>query len=514
MNYQVLARKWRPKNFSELVGQDAAVRTLTNALDQSRLHHAYLFTGTRGVGKTTIARIFAKCLSCEAGITATPCNTCNTCQAIDKGQFVDLIEVDAASRTKVEDTRDLLDNVQYAPTQGRFKIYLIDEVHMLSTHSFNALLKTLEEPPAHVKFLLATTDPQKLPVTVLSRCLQFHLRGITVEVIAQQLRHILTQEKINFTDGALEQIATAANGSLRDALSILDQAISFSGGNITDATTRDLLGATAYQDLFALLTTLAGNNAETLFQQIETMALNGLHFPQVLLDLQNVLQQIAWLQQAPTLLAKDLNYTMLSHFAELFSAEDIQLFYQIALTGQRDLPYAATPRIGFGMTLLRMLSFVPVTAAPISSTTPPSTSTKRITPAVQKNPEKSGDWNTMIGKMNLVGITKLLAEHCALVHYSPEQIQLQLAPQHASFANDKQKAQLTAALQQHYGAALQVKIEIVTPTIESPAAQNQRQTSAALETAKNTLISDPHVQTILQDFGGFLDEKSIKLTKQ
>jgi DNA polymerase-3 subunit gamma/tau len=518
MTYHVLARKWRPKNFQQLVGQGAVVQTLENALKQSRLHHAYLFTGTRGVGKTTIARIFAKCLSCIQGISATPCEQCEICLAIDRGQFIDLIEVDAASRTKVEDTRELLDNVQYAPSQGRFKIYLIDEVHMLSGHSFNALLKTLEEPPEHVKFLLATTDPQKLPITVLSRCLQFHLRGITPEIIQQQLAHILLQENVVYEDEALSQIAQVANGSLRDALSILDQAIAFSNQNITVSATNTLLNITPQQDLLDLLQLLADRNAAGILAKIKVMALDGAHFGQVLADLLMQLHRIACLQIAPTAFPND---NTLLPFTTGFSPEDIQLFYEIGLLGQRDFPYAPSPRSALEMTLLRMLTFTPHSptktviepklsqpSAPPKIVAPVAAKTAVITKA---DPSSSGDWVQMVQEMQLTGMTKLLAQHCVFLSHDNNVIHLQLSPQHASFANDKQRNELTTALRHKYGNPLQLKIDISTANGESPAAKTQRETSAALQNAKNILANDPNIQSLLEDFGANFEESSIKL---
>jgi DNA polymerase-3 subunit gamma/tau len=363
MSYQVLARKWRPRSFQAMVGQEHILRMLTNALDDQRLHHAYLFTGTRGVGKTTLARIFAKCLNCESGITSKPCDTCATCQAIDAGKFLDLIEVDAASRTKVEDTRELLENVQYTPTQGRFKIYLIDEVHMLSGHSFNALLKTLEEPPTYVKFLLATTDPKRLPITILSRCLQFNLNHVPVEKIAQQLAHVCTMENIKFELPALQLIAQAADGSMRDALSLLDQTIAFCRDNITTADTQCMLGSVEQDALFHLLDALAKQDGKQLLTEITHLSERAPDFNQLLEDLLSTLHKISVTQVIQD--APETN-EQIKQFAQCFSAEDIQLYYQIALIGRRDLPLAPTPQQGFEMALLRMLAFRPSTAEPTS----------------------------------------------------------------------------------------------------------------------------------------------------
>ncbi|MDH5183681.1 MAG: DNA polymerase III subunit gamma/tau [Gammaproteobacteria bacterium] len=362
MSYQVLARKWRPRNFREMVGQEHVLRALINALDNDRLHHAYLFTGTRGVGKTTIARIFAKSLNCEEGIGSTPCGVCSTCREVDEGRFIDLIEVDAASRTKVEDTRELLDNVQYAPSRGRFKVYLIDEVHMLSGHSFNALLKTLEEPPPHVKFLLATTDPQKLPVTILSRCLQFSLKRMHIEQIQPHLQHILEQEGIAFEAAALLELARSADGSMRDALSLLDQAIAFGGGDLKASDVHTMLGSIDRGQVYEVLDALIQQDGKLLLQVIEQLAQQAPDFAGVLAAMITVLHNLAILQVVEGAEVGDIGEReRLAAMAKTLSPEDVQLYYQIALTGRRDLPMAPDGRSGFEMVLLRMLAFRPAT---------------------------------------------------------------------------------------------------------------------------------------------------------
>ncbi len=357
MSYQVLARKWRPQNFKEMVGQEHVLRALINALDNDRLHHAYLFTGTRGVGKTTIARILAKCLNCETGVTSEPCGKCNSCKEIVSGNFVDLIEVDAASRTKVEDTRELLDNVQYAPTRGRYKVYLIDEVHMLTGHSFNALLKTLEEPPPHVKFLFATTDPQKLPVTILSRCLQFNLKRMPVELIEGHLNTILKQEKFPFEAKSLRLISRAADGSMRDALSLLDQSIAFGGEALKEDDVREMLGTISHEPLLDLLKSIASGQGALLLKQVEELSGVTPDFEAATDALISLLHQLAVQQVVPDAQQDDDN---IKAFAHQISKEDIQLYYQIALHGRRDLPLSPDPRSGFEMLLLRMLSFSPL----------------------------------------------------------------------------------------------------------------------------------------------------------
>ncbi len=371
MGYQVLARKWRPRNFKEMVGQAHVLRALINALDNNRLHHAFLFTGTRGVGKTTLSRILAKSLNCDQGVSSTPCGTCGSCTEIDEGRFVDLIEVDAASRTKVEDTRELLENVQYAPTRGRYKVYLIDEVHMLSTHSFNALLKTLEEPPPHVKFLLATTDPKKLPVTILSRCLQFSLRRIPIELISNHLKYLLEQEQIPFQIEALTLIAHGADGSMRDALSLLEQAIAFGGGEVSESETRSMLGTIDRHYIYNLLQSLSQQDGAAVMASVEELSAQAPDYQAVCAELLTALQRIAMVQMVPSALSDEEAHQALTTLATQMTPETVQLYYQIALHMRRDLPLAPDPRGGLEMGLLRMLAFNPVTTRP--NTPPPST---------------------------------------------------------------------------------------------------------------------------------------------
>lgn len=363
MSYQVLARKWRPRSFREMVGQTHVLKALINALDSQRLHHAYLFTGTRGVGKTTIARIIAKCLNCETGISSTPCGTCSVCREIDEGRFVDLIEVDAASRTKVEDTRELLENVQYAPSRGRYKVYLIDEVHMLSTHSFNALLKTLEEPPPHVKFLLATTDPQKLPVTILSRCLQFSLKNMPPERVVEHLTHVLTAESIPFEEDALWLLGRAADGSMRDAMSLTDQAIAFGEGKVLAADVRSMLGTLDHGQVYGVLHALLEGDARALLEAVRHLAEQGPDWNGVLSEMLNVLHRVAIAQALPEAVDNGQgDRDKVLALAQALPAEDVQFYYQMGLIGRRDLPLAPDPRGGFEMVLLRMLAFRPADA--------------------------------------------------------------------------------------------------------------------------------------------------------
>ncbi len=360
MSYQVLARKWRPRFFREMIGQEHVLQALINALDHGRLHHAYLFTGTRGVGKTTIARILAKCLNCEAGVSSEPCGTCSSCQEINDGCFVDLIEVDAASRTKVEDTRELLDNVQYAPTKGRYKVYLIDEVHMLSTHSFNALLKTLEEPPEHVKFLLATTDPQKLPATILSRCLQFHLKNMVPENIVQHLQHILQQEMVDFEELALWALARSAEGSMRDALSLTDQAIAFGSGKLVETDVRSMLGSIDQQTVYHLAQALAEHDADKILQVISEFSEQAPDYVSALDELLLLLHRMTVAQMVPGAVDNSLgDQERVVALAQSVTAEELQLFYQMGLMGKRDMSLAPDLRTGLEMAVLRMLAFRP-----------------------------------------------------------------------------------------------------------------------------------------------------------
>lgn len=513
MAYQVLARKWRPRNFPEMVGQAHVLRALTNALDNNRLHHAYLFTGTRGVGKTTIARILAKSLNCETGISAYPCGQCKTCLEIDEGRFVDMIEVDAASRTKVEDTRDLLENVQYAPTRGRYKVYLIDEVHMLSTHSFNALLKTLEEPPPHVKFLLATTDPQKLPPTILSRCLQFSLKRLPIEQITQHLGKIMQAEEIAHDLPSLQLIAHAADGSLRDALSLLDQAIAYGAGALTQADVGNMLGTLDQHIVLELLQALAVQNAPELLQRVAQLAERNPDFNSVLGDLLSSLQQIALLQFIPNSLDPNLGESeQLQALAQSLSPEDVQLFYQIALHGRRDLPLAPDPRGGFEMVLLRMLAFRP--AAGLIQTTAPATtaqtSAQNHAPAPQVSQQQSAprpvttaaalpsissdsDWASIVRNLAIGGIVQQLAVNCVLKQRDATVWHLALNPIHkALFSKDREKI-LEKALQQALGQAITLQIQVENILAETPAIQQQRAQQAEQNALESEVLRDPFV---------------------
>ncbi|MDD2815605.1 MAG: DNA polymerase III subunit gamma/tau [Thiotrichaceae bacterium] len=508
MAYQVLARKWRPRNFPEMVGQAHVLRALTNALDNNRLHHAYLFTGTRGVGKTTIARILAKSLNCETGISAYPCGQCKTCLEIDEGRFVDMIEVDAASRTKVEDTRDLLENVQYAPTRGRYKVYLIDEVHMLSTHSFNALLKTLEEPPPHVKFLLATTDPQKLPPTILSRCLQFSLKRLPVDQITQHLGKIMQAEEIAHDLPSLQLIAHAADGSLRDALSLLDQAIAYGAGALTQADVGNMLGTLDQHLVLELLQALAAQNAPELLQRVAQLAERNPDFNSVLGDLLSSLQQIALLQFVPNSLDPNLGESeQLQALAQSLSPEDVQLFYQIALHGRRDLPLAPDPRGGFEMVLLRMLAFRPAagliqTAAPTVQTPAPNHAPQQqiaqsapppvVAPALPSVTSDS-DWASIVRSLPIGGVVLQLALNCVLKQRDATVWHLALNSNHKVFFSKDREKSLEKALQQVLGQMITLQIQVENIVAETPAIQQQRAQQAEQNALESEVLRDPFV---------------------
>ena len=534
MSYQVLARKWRPRNFIEMVGQEHVLRALVNALDNNRLHHAFLFTGTRGVGKTTIARILAKSLNCETGVTSKPCGQCSACNEIDEGRFVDLIEVDAASRTKVEDTRELLENVQYAPTRGRYKVYLIDEVHMLSTHSFNALLKTLEEPLPHVKFLLATTDPQKLPVTILSRCLQFNLKRLPVDVIGSHLTHVLGKENVESDASALLLIARSADGSMRDALSLLDQAIAYGGGKVMETDVRAMLGTIDQSHVVALLEALNQKNANALLEITHEIEQQAYDFFGVLTELASTLHHIALMQMVPAAQNTRFdNEERLLTLADTFTPEEIQLFYQIAVIGRRDLPLAPDSRSGFEMTLLRMLAFRPVdenssgnrttkpraTSAatiktPVSSV---SKSTVEVESRLERKPvhEQSNiHWNTTVNELNLTGLTRQLAIHCIVKEHNEDLIHLELDTAYSQLLTDKQKELLHEALQSHLNHPIRLNITTgVITNAETPAQLQQQQQNERLQAAELAIKSDRNVQSLLETFNARIEPNSIQPTE-
>ncbi|MEM7019479.1 MAG: DNA polymerase III subunit gamma/tau [Pseudomonadota bacterium] len=530
MSYQVLARKWRPRTFAEMVGQTHVLRVLINALDSGRIHHAYLFTGTRGVGKTTVARIFAKSLNCEKGVSSAPCNACSSCEEINSGRFVDLIEVDAASRTRVEDTRELLENVQYAPTRGRYKVYLIDEVHMLSASSFNALLKTLEEPPEHVKFLLATTDPQKLPITILSRCLQFNLKHLPVAQISGHLQHILTEENIEHDTVSLRLLGEAADGSMRDALSLLDQAIAYGGGQLNSDDVGAMLGALDRGSLFELLGALAAQDAAQLFEHINHLAEHNPDFDRILSNILSILQKVALMQIAPDAVAQDdLDREALEGLSQQISAEDVQLYYQIGLIGRRDLPLAPDPRGGFEMLMLRMLAFRPTargstqtlpqatTAAPAASPKPrPAANAASRPPPQAAAPEvaaspkdmpalEPANWVQIVKQLTVRGAAQQLADNCVLKEWNGRALTLQLAqkfPVTEKILNTLQKSLETA-----YGHPVQINITEApaeTPPDEAPVTPANVKAQEAAERQQNaieTIQNDPMVIEMQKTFG-------------
>jgi DNA polymerase-3 subunit gamma/tau len=523
MAYQVLARKWRPSNFTQLVGQEHVSQSLIHALQHNRLHHAYLFTGTRGVGKTTVARILAKAINCENLVDYNPCGTCEVCLAFQQGRFMDLIEVDAASRTKVEDTRDLLDNVQYAPNQGRYKVYLIDEVHMLSGHSFNALLKTLEEPPAHVKFLLATTDPHKIPVTVLSRCLQFNLKRLRPDQIEAQLAYILKQEQISSEAAALKHLARAADGSLRDALSLLDQAIVYGSGSVALSTITEMLGTVAQQPIEDILHALACNDARSLLAKVAEIAQLNPNFTDILQEILRVLHRIALTQQVPDYLDADFDPQLIQQLSKQLSAEDVQLFYQIGLLGQRDLELAPDPRSGFEMVLLRMLAFRPQintqqqpTIISLPSPVKPSTDLQASAPNLAPSSKvsesatvPSNNWPDIIAALNLTGRSRELANNCVLDKLDEQSCHLLLDPsfqQIGTLAEDK----LRAALQNYFNKPLKLRISPqlspqITPAIEIQQARADKQQAAV-----DSIEADKNIQDLKDIFGARIMPGSIE----
>ena len=540
MSYQVLARKWRPRNFSEMVGQEHVLRALINALDNDRLHHAFLFTGTRGVGKTTIARILAKSLNCEKGISSTPCGVCSACTEIDEGRFIDLIEVDAASRTKVDETRELLDNVQYTPSRGRYKVYLIDEVHMFSNHSFNALLKTLEEPPPHVKFLLATTDPQKLPVTILSRCLQFNLKRLPLALIAQHLGRILKEEGIAQDPAALTLLARGADGSVRDGLSLLDQAIAFGSGKVVADDVRSMLGTIEQTHIHDLITTLADGDAAAVLARIEQLAEFTPDFAGVLGELLSTLQRVAVAQAVPD--AFDDSYgdreRILDH-AQRIAAEDLQLFYQIGLIGRRDLPLSPDPRGGFEMIMLRMLAFrpAPAGAVTIASTAsrPAAAAAKPAAPRTAASPgvtaaaapqtaaavpaaaqpkaapvPAQNDWAGIVAALNLRGIAQQLAANCALQKRDADVIYLTLDAAHSQLHSKQQEERLQQALQDHFGAPLRLVLKVGAPDNETPAQRAARETAERQQAAQQAIEQDPSVRALQDAFNARIQPDTVR----
>jgi DNA polymerase-3 subunit gamma/tau len=531
MSYQVLARKWRPRRFSEMVGQAHVVRALNNALERDQLHHAYLFTGTRGVGKTTLARIFSKSLNCERGVTAEPCGECSSCREIDEGRFVDLLEVDAASRTKVDQTRELLENVPYAPVRGRYKVYLIDEVHMFSTSSFNALLKTLEEPPPHVKFLLATTDPQKVPVTVLSRCLQFNLKRLLPEQILGQLQHILEQEEVANEPAALRLLAQAADGSMRDGLSLLDQAIAFGGGRVGEAEVRAMLGTMTRDLILDFVEALSRRDGAALLDLVERMVEHTPDFSGVLAELLAVFHRLAVGQVVPRSLEAAAEPRM-DALVDAMTPEDLQLYYQIGLVGRRDLDLAPDPRTGFEMVLLRMLAFRPdmegeggkPKPAPEYRPAPPSAvrepAPEPMVPPKQAAPPpvaagpmqlaNGEDWHALAAALPLHALSKQLADNCEFESWDGRVLQLRLDPGCSGIRVGAAEQKLIRALQGRLGEQVQVQIREASPRSETPAQREQRQRDERQRQAEVAVEGDPLVQALQETFDASLVPGSVR----
>lgn len=573
MSYQVLARKWRPRSFAEMAGQEHVLQALINALDNDRLHHAYLFTGTRGVGKTTIGRILSKCLNCETGIGSVPCGQCSSCTEIAEGRFIDLIEVDAASRTGVDDMRDLLDNVQYAPSRGRFKIYLIDEVHMLSKSSFAALLKTLEEPPPHVKFLFATTDPQKLPITVLSRCLQFNLKNLSPERITQHLQFVLGEEAVPFEEAALWSLARAADGSMRDALSLTDQAIGHGGGQVNEADVSAMLGTIERSYVVDICTALTGGTGTDVLAAISRMAEQAPDYDQALSDVLSIWHQVAILQTVPEALDKGVgNYSELLNLAAVASKEDVQLFYQICLLGRKDLHLAPDLKSGFEMVMLRALAFRPDANPPIREATPapapqeaespakkpeaaapeaqppaaaPAPAAAEPVPASQPAPQplaeptesqqssaavqlESPPWEQPVQQKvalqdftpdNWIEIRKQLtigaslgeiASHCLYKGREGSQLQFLIDNNQTSLYDTAHQQTLGEALSDYFAEPLSVEITFGVAEQETPRAADNREKAERLAEAVDRLNADPSVIKFKQLFDGHLNEQSVR----
>ena len=545
MSYIVLARKWRPKRFQEMVGQEHVLKALTNSLDSGKIHHAFLFTGTRGVGKTTVARILAKSLNCETGVGSNPCGVCSACREIDEGRFVDLIEVDAASRTKVDDTRELLDNVQYAPSRGRYKVYLIDEVHMLSNHSFNALLKTLEEPPPHVKFLLATTDPQKLPVTVLSRCQQFSLKRLSANLIGERLKFIAAAEKLDYEPAALALLARAAEGSMRDALSLLDQLIAFGGGALTEAGARSMLGSIDRGHVAQIAEALSLADGAGLLARVSELDRDAPDYDRALVELAALLQRIAIVQIVPDAAFEDEEFDAqtLVRLAKAMVPEDVQLYYQIALAGRRDLPMAPDPRLGFEMTLLRMLAFRPdaapasavVGAAPASAGMPPGRSAaspprdQRGAAAREHAPSAAAtetaatraaafaidaeNWLSVVEAAGLGGMVRQLAFNCVPASYDNAALVLRLDAAADARRSKPIEEKLAQGLSKYLGRDIRIVFEIsdglATPARQRVQADQERSLRAAA-----AFEQDPAVKGLRERFGAEVDSASVKAADQ
>jgi DNA polymerase-3 subunit gamma/tau len=556
MSYQVLARKYRPKSFGNLVGQDHVVRALTNALDQQRLHHAYLFTGTRGVGKTTLARILAKSLNCETGITAKPCGVCDACMGIDADRFIDYIEINAASTRGIDDVRTLLEQATYAPTQGRFKIFMLDEVHQLTKEAFNALLKTLEEPPAHIKFILGTTDPQKVPVTVLSRCVQFNLRQMASPTISEHLKSVLSQELIGFEPAAIHLIARAAAGSMRDALSLTDQAIAYGNQSVNEAEVRSMLGAIDQSYLYEILSALQANNGAAVIEITKQMEARSLSLEAALNDLANLLHQIAIAQTVPQSIADDLpERAALLNLAQTFSAETVQLYYQIALLGRRDIGLAPDEFAGFTMTLLRMLAFMPaeksaltpqgsenvrkpqangnaavpavkvaaaekeVSSEPLQVSTSIQADTSEVNIPKDSNlpivdtASFDGNWRKLVEQNLKLGLARALAQNCELLSYDEHNLNLRVANAQKHLISPSYQDKLANAINEYFGRKIRLNITVASDTnteIVTPAKQNANEKAVIQSSAEAAIMNDDFVKALMHDLGATIIPNSIK----
>ncbi len=559
MTYQVLARKWRPRLFSELIGQQHVVKALQNSIVNQKLHHAYLFTGTRGVGKTTIARVLAKSLNCDKGPTPAPCLECPTCVSIEEGRYVDLIEVDAASRTRVEDTKELLDNVQYMPTQGKYKIYLIDEIHMLSGHSFNALLKTLEEPPSHVIFLLATTDPQKIPVTVLSRCLQFTLKPLAINELTSYLEKVAKGEQLTYEIDALALLAKAANGSVRDSLSLLDQAIAYTSGQVQQKLVLEMLGSVDDEQIFEVLTAISNNDGPQILSICKALVSDGVDCVQVLERFIDVLHQIAICQCLAR--AASLENNKLASLAEIFSKQDIQLFYEICVKGRQDIALVPVVAIGFEMTMLRMLTFklssnsashgdgdksvavsqkpqTPVISQQTHKQTQPQTQLQipsqmqpqmpsqmqsqmqphsqtqpQIQPQSQPSSASTDDWANLIELLPLSGMAKTVISHCILIEKIDGLVRLGIESNYQAMLTSTARSSIEAALKKYWQSNFKLRFEPLKDSgaIQTPAVQKSIANNEALAQAKSTLPQDEYLNSIVDKFDAKISDNSIHL---